>query len=241
MTNVGIITQARMTSSRLPGKVLLSAGGKSMLAHHVERLQATGFTVIVATTTNNSDDPVVHASEKLGAEVSRGSEHDVLSRFAEAIRAHDLDIVVRVTSDCPLIDSSLIKKGVERFLESKDPMLYLSNTLTRTYPRGFDFEVMSAERLFAADRSATSQYQREHVTPWVYESDDSRIYQMTREQDASNLRITLDTPDDLALILALIEQHDASSFNGEEIVALLQERPDLSTLNAHIEQKKLGS
>lgn len=211
-----------------------------MLAHHVARLQRCKHAVVVATTTNPSDDPVAHAAEELGVEVFRGSEDDVLSRFAGAAKANNLDAVVRVTSDCPLIDGFLVQKGIEDFLMAAEPALYLSNTLERSFPRGFDFEVMSTDRLLAADASASSRHQREHVTPWLYESRDSEIRQIVREEDASSLRVTLDTKDDFAVIRALIEQHHATELSGEEIISVLRSRPELVALNAHIEQKKLG-
>src|SRR5690606_18445145 len=112
VTRVGIITQARMTSTRLPGKVLTRIGGKSALEHHLDRLREADAPVIVATTTNASDDPLADRAESLGYSVFRGSEHDVLSRFAGAAREHALDVVVRVTSDCPLIDGDLVNRGI---------------------------------------------------------------------------------------------------------------------------------
>lgn len=228
-----------MTSTRLPGKVLLTAGGRSMLAHHVERLRSSEHHVIIATTTNEEDDPIVNLAGQLGIDVFRGSEDDVLSRFAGAARAFDLDVVVRVTSDCPLIDGALVSAGIEQFLQAEEPALYLSNTLERSFPRGFDFEIMSADRLFAAEVEASSPYQREHVTPWLYESSQNIIRQLMRKSDASGLRVTLDTHDDLELIRTLIEQHGADQLNGEEIIAILLADPILAGLNAHVEQKKL--
>lgn len=239
MTRVGIITQARMTSTRLPGKVLLPASGKSMLAHHVERLAQSKLPVIVATTTNATDDPLATASHALGVDVFRGSESDVLARFVGAVQEHDLDVVVRVTSDCPLIDGSVVQAGVQQFLDAEQPQLFLSNTLERSYPRGFDFEIMGADLLREAERSANSPHQREHVTPWIYESPDTTIVQVARSDDASDLRVTLDTEDDLRLIRTLIEQHKAENLSGEEIIRLLRQHPELAALNTHVAQKSV--
>ena len=242
MNRVGIITQARMTSTRLPGKVLLPAGGKPMLAHHLERLAAVGAPLIVATTTNSADDPLVEIADSLGAAVFRGSEHDVLSRYVGAAAAENLDVVVRVTSDCPLIDPALIRRGIDRYLALDDPFAHVSNVLQRSYPRGFDFEVFSAEALRDADAHATADPDREHVTPYLYanRSGRTRLEPIVRSEDASRYRVTLDTPEDLDLLTALIEQHDAAHADAEGIIAILDRHPGLVAINAHVEQKKLG-
>jgi spore coat polysaccharide biosynthesis protein SpsF len=236
---LGVITQARMTSTRLPGKVLMSAGGQSMLAHHVLRLRRAGLPVYVATTTNATDDPIVAAAAELGVEVHRGSEDDVLARFAGTIEEFGLEVVARVTSDCPLIDGALVAAGIRAFDEAGDPDLYLSNTLERSYPRGFDFEVFSATALLNADRDARSPAEREHVTPYLY-SGRQPTRALRRASDASHYRVTLDTPDDFELIRRLIEDHGAADLDAEQIIAVLDAHPELAALNAHVEQKKLG-
>ena len=227
MTRIGIITQARMTSSRLPGKVLIPAGGRSMLDHHIDRLSSADLPVVLATTTNAADDPLADLGHRRGIEVFRGSEGDVLSRFAGAASSAGLDVVVRVTSDCPLIDAALISDGVR---------------LERTYPRGFDFEVFAASALAEADRNATEPAEREHVTPYLYtgRSPRSSIHSITQQVDASHYRVTLDTPEDLTVIRALIEDHGAAGLDVSEIVAVLDSHPELAAINSHVEQKKLG-
>lgn len=239
---VGIVTQARTTSTRLPGKVLLEVGGRSVLDLHLERLAAAGYPVVVATTTNASDDPVAAIATAAGAALHRGSEHDVLSRFAGAAATHGLDVVVRVTSDCPLIDGSVIAEGVREFLAAGDPDLYLSNTHPRTFPRGFDFEVFSAAALAEAHRVCTEEAQREHVTPYWYQDVSGRttIRNVVRSEDRSHYRVTLDTADDLVVIRELVERHGAADLDCAGIVALLDAHPELVALNAHVEQKKLG-
>lgn len=236
---VGVITQARMTSTRLPGKVLLEAGDKSMLAHHVDRLRNAGLDVYVATTDNRSDDPLVHEAEWLGCPVFRGSETDVLDRYVGAARAFDLDIVVRVTSDCPLIDGALIAQGIEEYLSLDNARCYLSNSIERTYPRGMDFEIMSTAMLLEADAASTERYQREHVTPYLYQSGRMSVHQMQRSPDASDLRITLDTEADLMLIRTIIEEHSGADLNAADLVEVLRAHPELAAINSHIEQKKL--
>ena len=171
MNHVGVVTQARTGSTRLPGKVLIEVAGRTMLDHHVDRLVTAGLDVYVATTDGASDDRVADLAQRRGIAVFRGSEEDVLSRFAGCARTHELDVVVRVTSDCPLIDGGVVADGVTKFLQLRKQHgddVYLSNTLERTYPRGFDFEVVAAAALQRADREATARRDREHVTPWLY-------------------------------------------------------------------------
>lgn len=240
--NVGVITQARMTSARLPGKVLLEAGGRTFLDHHLDRLLAHDLPVYVATTTNDSDDPLVDLAHDRGVSVHRGPEDDVLARYVGAVEEFSLDVVVRVTSDCPLIDGSLIASAVTSFLEARDPWLYLSNGLTRTWPRGMDFEVFSATALLDAAGAATEPAQREHVTPYLYANGSGRmtLRNIARETDKSHYRLTLDTDDDRRLLTTLIEDHDAASLDAEALIALLDAHPELAAINAHVEQKKLG-
>lgn len=242
MTKVGVITQARMTSTRLPGKVLMTAGGTTMLGHHVRRLRDADLAVYVATTTNDTDDSVVAMADSLGVDSFRGSEHDVLARFADTVRAFDIDVVVRVTADCPLIDGHLIRAAVDEFVTADRRRLFISNTLVRSYPRGLDFEVFAAADLLRADAEASSPHEREHVTPYLYEAlaDELEFRSVTRSEDASGYRITLDTPEDLQVIRTLIEHHGADGLSAEQIIDVLAQHPEIAEINRAIEQKKLG-
>ncbi|NOL45035.1 glycosyltransferase family protein [Kribbella sandramycini] len=239
---IGIVTQVRVTSSRLPAKVLLTAAGRTFLEHHLERLRATGLPVVVATTTNFNDDVVLAVAKEADVPVFRGSEDDVLSRFAGAAREHALDAVVRVTSDCPLIDPAVVAAGVDRWRAEADPDLYLSNCLERSYPRGMDYEIFSAARLYDAEAKATLQADREHVTPYLHQnrSGEMRLLNLAWSGGGAQYRLTLDTPDDWKLLDALIEEHGGSDLNCAQLVQLLDAHPELAALNAHIEQKKLG-
>lgn len=230
-----------MTSTRLPGKVLRCAGGRTMLDHQLDRLAPLDLPIIVATTANIADDPVAELSIERGAGVFRGSENDVLGRFAGAAREAALDAVVRITSDCPLIDASVIQRGIDRFLELDDPDAHVSNVIERTYPRGFDFEVFSVAALLDADVNATDPADREHVTPYLYANRSGRatLHAIRRGADASGYRVTLDTPEDFEIIRRLIEDHRAHELSAEGIIRLLDENPALVEINAHIEQKKL--
>jgi spore coat polysaccharide biosynthesis protein SpsF len=245
VNRVGVVTQARTGSTRLPGKVLIEAAGRTMLDHHLDRLVAAGLDVFVATTDNASDDRVADLAQGRGIAVFRGSEEDVLSRFAGCARAHDLDVVVRMTSDCPLIDGGMVADGVTRFLQLRQQHgddVYLSNTLERTYPRGFDFEVVAAAALQRADREATARRDREHVTPWLYAGPHRlpHIVQVRRAVDRSSYRVTLDTVEDLALIRRLFEEHDAATLDCDGVIAVLDAHPELVALNADVAQRELG-
>jgi spore coat polysaccharide biosynthesis protein SpsF len=239
---IAVVTQARATSTRLPAKVLLEAGGRTYLEHHVDRLRDSGLPVIVATTTNSDDDPIVKLATRAGIPYFRGSENDVLSRFAGAAREFGLDGIVRVTSDCPLIDGEIVASGVERWRTENDESVYLSNCLERTHPRGMDYEVFSAARLFDADERATLPADREHVTPYLHQNrpGDIRLVSLPWSGGGWQYRLTLDTADDRKLLDALIEDFGADKLSCAELVALLDEHPELAALNAHVEQKKLG-
>jgi spore coat polysaccharide biosynthesis protein SpsF len=245
VNRVGVVTQARMGSTRLPGKVWIEAAGRTMLDHHLDRLVAAGLDVYVATTDSADDDRVADLAQRRGIAAFRGSEEDVLSRFAGCARAHDLDVVVRVTSDCPLIDGDIVADGVTRFLQLREQHgddVYLSNTLERTYPRGFDFEVVAAAALQRADREATARRDREHVTPWLYAGPHRlpHLVQVRRAVDRSSYRVTLDTAEDLELIRRLIEEYDAATLDCSGVIAVLDAHPELVALNADVAQRELG-
>ena len=141
MMKTGIISQARMTSTRLPEKVLKLIGGNPMLKYHTDRLKESGMPVFIATTVNKTDDPIVAFCQEENIPFYRGSENNVLSRYYECAKENKLDVIVRVTSDCPLVDGELIRKAWEDYKDSFKKYSYISNGVNRTYPRGFDFEI----------------------------------------------------------------------------------------------------
>lgn len=239
---VGIISQARMSSTRLPGKVLKNIAGKSILDFHISRLQQTGFPVFLATTTNHTDDPIVAFAKEHNLPFYRGDEQNVLSRYFYCAAENNLDVIVRVTSDCPLIAPEMVKNGIEKYLKSNDPYLYLSNALERTFPRGFDFEVFSFALLERAFKEATRQEELEHVTPYIHQNRTGDIHfeHVKNPEDKSQYRITLDTPEDFELLRILIEDYKADELSGQEIINLLDTHPELVAINAQIEQKKLA-
>jgi spore coat polysaccharide biosynthesis protein SpsF len=240
-SRVGVVTQARVSSTRLPGKVLMEAAGRSLLDHHLDRLERSGLDVVVATTTNRADDPIAEIASGRGFGCHRGSEDDVLARFHDCAVAFDLDVVVRVTSDCPLVDGALIADAVTEFLAENDPALYLSNTIERTFPRGFDFEIFSGAALAEADERAVTRIEREHVTPYFFAGPTPRLRlrNLAWPADKSGYRVTVDTEQDLALVRRLIEDFDAASLGCGQIISILDGHPSLVNLNRHVQQKTL--
>ncbi|RYU82496.1 acylneuraminate cytidylyltransferase [Hymenobacter persicinus] len=240
MSTPGIITQARMGSTRLPGKVLLTARGQSMLAYHVERLRGSGLPIYIATTTGPEDDAIEQHAAALGVPCYRGSTDDVLGRYYATARHFGLDVIVRVTSDCPLLDAGLIRAAVDRYVAAGNPQLYISNGLERTFPRGLDFEVFSFALLEQAQQHARSASDREHVTPYIHQNRSGTVVieQVTRQPDASQLRLTLDTAEDFTLLRTLLEQYHADALTTDALIELLNQHPELVALNAGTEQKK---
>jgi spore coat polysaccharide biosynthesis protein SpsF len=236
---VGII-QARMGSSRLPGKVLADISGHPMLWHVVGRTRSaqTLDQVVVATTTEPADDVIAAFCRECGVDCFRGGEEDVLDRYYRAARTHAAEAVVRITSDCPLIDPEIVDKTVRAFLAEQPD--YASNGVVRTYPRGLDTEVMTVSALEAAWREARQPYQRTHVTPYIYENPDRfRILSVTGDQDYSAYRWTVDTPEDLELVRAVYAEFEGDSFLLNDVVMLMEREPDLTQINRSVVQKAL--
>jgi spore coat polysaccharide biosynthesis protein SpsF len=232
------IIQARMGSSRLPGKVLTDIGGATMLAQVVRRLRAAQriAEVVIATSTAADDDTVVCEAGRLGASVSRGSETDVLSRFLGAARAYRADAIVRVTADCPLLDAGVVDQVIEALTDEVD---YASNTHERTYPRGLDAEALHRDTLERIARLGTSPAAREHVTAFVMEVPSLfRVAHVRGEADDADLRWTVDTAEDLAMVRTLYDELGLAGALRpyREVVAAVRARPELAA-NAHVTQK----
>lgn len=239
---IGIITQARVNSTRLPNKIFLEAAGKPFLLHHIERLNKLGLPIIVATTDDGSEGPIVNFCQMNRLPFYRGSESDVLARFYGCAVEFGLSTIIRVTSDCPLIDPEIVQKGVDLFNNLPDNRKsYVSNAIERTYPRGMDFEIMPFELLEEAFHNAQAPADREHVTPYVWKNRSGavRLFHQTVEPDASNFRLTLDTAEDQELLTILIEKHEAQNLNCDQLVEVLRKNPKLAEINAAIEQKKV--
>lgn len=224
---------------------MLKVSGKEILIHVVERvLRATKIdNVIVATTTNPSDSSVVSLINEFDDDrvsVIRGSEEDVLDRYYQAAMKSNSDVVIRITSDCPLIDWQLLDRMVNEFVDGDFD--YISNVLTkRTYPRGLDVEVFSFEVLKKMWESCEEKREREHVTTRIRENPTLfKTKNIQQEMDLSNLRWTVDEEDDLKLIKIIYEElyHKKADFGTNDILELIKARPELATMNAHVEQQK---
>jgi spore coat polysaccharide biosynthesis protein SpsF len=243
--NIVIITQARMTSTRLPGKIAIEVAGKTLLEHHLERIRRSRLQtmVVVATTTNETDDIIVEICDKTSTAVYRGSEHDVLSRYYFAASAFNADIVVRVTSDCPLIDPEIIDLTIRSFLSDGSQMDYVSNCrLRQTYPRGLDTEVFTFAALKEAHEEANQPFEREHVTPFIWQRPKRfNLANVDHVTDFSNHRWTVDTPEDLELIDNMVKVlYPTNRFFGmRDCIDLLDANPTWEAINKHVEQKKL--
>jgi spore coat polysaccharide biosynthesis protein SpsF len=237
---INAVIQARTGSARLPGKVLEDLGGRPVLEWVVRAAAAatTIDTVIVATSTLAGDDAVADLGDSLGVAVVRGSENDVLSRYVAALDAHPADAVVRLTADCPLLDPTLIDAVAGAWTAA--PMYdYVSTILVRCLPRGLDVELATAAALRAVDRVALG-HDRVHVTSLLYaQPTPYRLLGLCVTPPANDLRVTLDTAQDLALLRALVaELPDAPPAWGD-VVAILRARPDLVAINAGVQQKPL--
>lgn len=236
---VEVIIQARMGSTRLPGKVMMHLAGKPVLWHVIERVrQARNVDqIIVATTTKEEDNILCESCKQWGVPYYRGEEKDVLHRFYETVQQYPADCIVRITSDCPLIDPEVIDQVIVYYYEN--PCEYASNTGDmRTYPRGLDCEVFSTEILARANEEAAEPYEREHVTPFMYWKQD-HVLQVYDRGEYSNKRWTLDTMEDYQFLTAVYDglYHGSPDFYMREICNYLEEHPEIEKLNAQVQQK----
>lgn len=230
-----------MGSTRLPGKVLIDLGGESVLARVVRRLRRADLMdeIVVATTALAADNAIVSECARFSVPVFRGQENDVLDRYYQAAHWINADAIVRITSDCPLIDAEITDNTIRAFISCKPD--YASNALQRTYPRGLDTEVISCDALTRVWQEARFSYQRAHVTPYIYENPDRfRIVTVRSDADYSDLRWTLDTPEDLTFIRAVYERMDNDdSFSWRDVLSVLEQEPQLAELNRQVRQKAL--
>lgn len=245
MTKIGCIIQARMGSTRLPGKVMMDLKGETVLHHVIERVKKSELIdeIVIATTVKEKDNIIVEEAKRNDVKYFRGSEEDVLSRYYHSAVEFGLDAIVRITSDCPLVDPFVIDEVVG--LYSNNNYFLVTNggagENDRTYPRGFDTAIFSFDVLKKAFENANQQYQREHVTPYIYENYPDKIYRYKNEKDLSDYRLTLDTPEDYELIKKIYEKlyegkHD---FYLDEIIDFLEKNPELKAINKNIKQKKV--
>ena len=235
------IIQARMGSTRLPGKVLMDLAGETVLSRVIGRVRRARLIdeILVATTDHVADDAIVDECRLRSVAFFRGSEDDVLDRYFRAAKSSNADVVVRITSDCSLIDPEITDITIRAFLDQRPD--YASNALIRTFPRGLDTEVMTIDALERAWRGADQPYQRAHVTPYIYEHPEKfKILSVKGDTDHSGHRWTLDTPDDLEFIRAIYRRmRGKENFGWREVLSLLEHEPELMELNRSVVQKAL--
>ncbi len=229
------VLQARVSSRRLPGKVLRPILGQPMIARQMERIRRarTLDGLVLATSSDASDDPLQALGAQLGVEVHRGALEDVLDRFHSAAAPRRPAHVVRLTGDCPLIDPRIVDRVVEEHLEQGSD--YCSNAVVRTYPDGLDVEIMRFEALESAWNEARLPSEREHVTPFLYKRPERfRLHAVTREPDLSALRWVVDREEDLEIVRAVFERlYDSDpGFGMEEVLALARSEPQIFAGNA---------
>ena len=236
---IAAIIQARMGSSRLPGKIMLSACGKSLLYHLLERVKKSKKLekIIIATTTEPEDDVIVNFCKSEKIDFFRGSKNDVLSRYYETAKKFSVDIIVRLTSDTPLIDPNVIDKVISAYENEHSD--YVSNffPLPRTYPEGYNVEVFPFKILEKTNFEATKPSDREHVTTYIsMQPNLFKIFRVDNETDYSKYRFTLDYEDDYKLIKKIYEilYEKTPFFSLNDIVSLVEKNPELLNLNSHI-------
>jgi len=231
--------EARMTSSRLPGKVLAEAEGKPMLELMIERLRFVPELdqIVVATTVNRTDDPVEELARRLGVGVWRGSEDDVLERVLDAARAHEVDVIVELTGDCPLIDPAIVSKVIKAY--RADSVDYVSNTLTRSYPDGMDTQVFATRILADVATRTSDSVDHEHVSLYIYRHPElyslANVHAPPRETKP-DLRLTLDTAEDLAVIRATFAalRPLRPDFALADMLDFLDRHPEIAALNSAV-------
>lgn len=234
--------QARMTSTRLPGKVLKPCLGRPMLELLMERVQHSQYidAIAVATTTNAPDQEIVDVATRIGIESFRGSENDVVARVTEAMEAAEADIVVQLTGDCPLLDPEIIDQVIRVY--SANTFDYVSNTLVRSFPRGLDVAVTSLAVLQESLEIAKDEAQHEHVFLSVYENPERfRLFNIFAPPELCrpDWRWTVDTPDDYACVTRIYEMlyPKNPNFSSRDVARLLLVHPEIAEVNQEIRQK----
>lgn len=242
--NITAIIQARMSSNRLPGKVLKDIEGKPMLWHVVNRVKRSKRIkkLIIATTTNKNDDVIENFCKRYNIDFYRGSENDVLDRYYRAAKLWRSDIVVRITADCPLIDYQIIDEVISSYLKNENNLDGASNTIKRTYPRGLDTEVISFSILETVWKVAKRDYQRAHVTIYIYENiGQFKLHSVENEENTSHFRWTVDEEKDLKFVREIynILYREEKIFLMKDILNLLEEKPYLIEINKDVKQKEI--
>ncbi len=235
MKKIAIIIQARMGSSRLPGKVLKTIDGIPMLGLQINRLKHSKYSpeIIIATSTLKQDKPILKLAEELTIKSYAGSHEDVLDRYYQAALRYNIDIIARITADSPLIDPEIFDKMLEVFLENNFD--YISNVRPATFPDGLDIEIFSLETLERTWKEARKSSEREHVTGYIGTNLNLfKTFNFENEKDYSEMRWTVDEPEDFEFIKEVYKNlyHKKEIFLMKDILELLKEKPELMKINS---------
>lgn len=235
------IIQAHVGSTRLPNKVLMDIHGKPMLSRVVERIKQAKLIreVVVAIPTNSSDDPLMRLCRANGWACFRGSEDDVLDRYLQAALTFRADIVVRITSDCPLIDPALADQAIQVLLDGFPRLDYVSNNIpSRTFPLGLDVEVMQIAALEKAWHEDRTPSWREHVTLYILRHPELfRMKGVSSEVNYSDMRWTVDTVEDIEFVRHVFDYFGSDSFFWRDVIRAIEKHPDWLEINRHVKQK----
>ena len=243
---IGAIVQARTSSTRFPKKVLMDLpynSGITVLEQVINRLKQSKYldTIIIATTNDKEDDKIVKIANNMNVNYYRGNKFNVLERYYEAAKNNDLDIIIRITSDCPCIDYTLMDNIIKSHIKNSSD--YTSNKIGETYPIGLDVEVFNFDVLEIAFLNAQYDYEKEHVTPYIYKTapEKFKINPYISNENNSNLRVTLDTFEDYSLLCCIYDNlYEINNFfTLEDILKLFNEKPWIKTFNRNILQKKV--
>jgi spore coat polysaccharide biosynthesis protein SpsF len=238
---LAIVVQARLSSTRLPGKVLLPAAGKPLLEHMLERVRAARQAdhVVVATTTDPSDEAIVQLCEQLGVDCYRGHPSDCLDRHLQAALHCGADAVVKIPSDCPLIDPAAIDRVLSVYRAAAGECVYVSNLHPASWPDGNDVEVIALAALREAAAEARDPFEREHTTPFIWSRPErfaaQNVLWETGLDYSQSVRLVVDWIEDYRVVRALLEalrEREQDSFSVQDLLQLLSERPELVRENA---------
>ena len=242
--NTVAVIQARMGSTRLPGKVLRTVLGRPLLGYLIERVAKSKLIdlAVVATTCCQDDKVISDFCRDIGVACYRGSEDDVLSRFYDVAQITRADIVVRLCADSPLIDHRIIDEMVSEYLSNREGCDYYSNTIKQTYPLGMNIEIFNSNSLKTSHSLSRHEYEKEHVTPYIYTHPESfRICHKHFKSDMSGLRLTVDEEEDFQLVKQIIERlyENNKWFSLNDVIDLYESDKKLFSINSHIKQNTM--
>lgn len=238
--NPYIILQARMNSERLPGKVMMKAGGKPLIGILIDRLKKSDIPVLLATSQNPENEQLIDYAKTIGIEVYRGSEENVLERYYLAAKSVKADLLFRLTGDNPFVDGFIIKEVFHLFSEKGGNRAYISLGLSKTWPLGISVEAFSYALLKEAYSKATLPGEFEHVTPYMHQNFPGNIelIPFPHSDNKYHYRLTVDTVDDFKLFKTLVEEYRAETKTILEIMHLLDKHPELVKINTGVIQKE---